>query len=95
MFYYNKVWNGWYLLCDWEPVSRFLYFEKKTKMEVKIVFAKSAIVRAQLGRVCFAHQSADLYPASFGIKGTCSNIFRIISSGKSWRTFGGLEFKKE
>lgn len=64
--------------------------QKKTKMEVKIVFAKSAIVRAQLGRVCFAHPPADLYPVSFGIKGTCSNIFRIISSGKSWRTFGGL-----
>lgn len=39
-----------------------------------IVSAKSAIVEAQLGRFCLAHQSAGLYPASFGIKGIGSNI---------------------
>ena len=52
-----------------------------------IVVAKSAIVKAQLGRFCLAHQSADLYPASFGIKGISSNIFGITSLenlGEHW-----------
>lgn len=61
--------------------------KNRTKMEVMIVVAKSAIVEAQLGRFCLAHQSTDLYPASFGIKGISSNIFGITgleNLGELW-----------
>lgn len=37
-------------------------------MEVTVISAKTAVVTAQLGRVCVAHQSEDLYPASFSIR---------------------------
>lgn len=64
-------------------------------MEVMVVSAKCTVVTAQLGRACLAHQSGDLYPASFGIKRISSSISGITSLGKSGRTFGRWGFGKD
>lgn len=73
-------------MMDWviplKCCGAFFYFNKN-KTGSNDCLAKPAIVKAQLGRVCLAHQSAGLYPASFDIKGISSNISGITSSGKS------------
>lgn len=59
------------------------FYFHKNKTRSNDCLAKPATVKAQLGRVHLAHQSAGLYPASSDVKGISSNVFGITSSGKS------------
>lgn len=81
-----------------QNLSPFFYIFNKEqnpqKMEVMVVSAKCTVVTTQLGRACLAHQSGDLYPASFGIKRISSSVSGITSLGKSGRTLGDWDLGK-